>query len=110
MVKESKEVYKKMDQVIFKHANSLVSPDNLRAELEQEAGESKPTPHYIVAAYPRPGAVLTHIVMQFVKEFRKQSGTARTESAPLKAFVSGLMEQPAQRCAAPKTHNHEEIS
>ena len=54
MVKESKEVYKKMDKVIFEHANSLISPDNLRAELEQEEGEDHPGPHYIVAAYPRP--------------------------------------------------------
>ncbi len=92
MVKESKEVYKKMDKVIFRHANSLISPDNLRAELEQEAGESAPGPHYIVAAYPRPGAVLTHLVMQFIRKLQKQSGTVRMESAPLKAFVSGLME------------------
>ncbi|MFA5784971.1 MAG: GH116 family glycosyl hydrolase [Phycisphaerae bacterium] len=31
MVKESKEVYKVMDKVIFDYANSLISPDNLRA-------------------------------------------------------------------------------
>jgi uncharacterized protein (DUF608 family) len=36
LVKESKEVYKAMDKVIFQHANSLISPDNLRAELEKE--------------------------------------------------------------------------
>jgi hypothetical protein len=50
LVKESKEVYKVMDNVIFQHANSLISPDNLRAELEQEEGESAPGPHYIVAS------------------------------------------------------------
>jgi hypothetical protein len=91
MVKESKDVYKKMDKVIFEHANSLISPDNLRAELEQEAGESAPGPHYIVAAYPRPGAVLTQLVMQFVKEFQMRKGTVKIDSIPLKSFVSDLM-------------------
>jgi uncharacterized protein (DUF608 family) len=91
MVKESKEVYKKMDKVIFEHANSLISPDNLRAELEQEAGESAPGPHYIVAAYPRPGAILTQLVMQFVKELQKRTNTVKIDSMPLKSFVSDLM-------------------
>ncbi len=91
MVKESKEVYKKMDGVIFQHANSLISPDNLRAELEQEAGESAPRPHYIVAAYPRPGAILTQLVMQFVKDLQKRTNTVKINSMPLKSFVSDLM-------------------
>ncbi len=91
LVKESKEVYKVMDKVIFQHANSLISPDNLRAELEQEEGESSPGPHYIVAAYPRPGAVLTQIVIQHVKELQKQKGTTKIESKLLKSFVTTLM-------------------
>ena len=91
MVKESKEVYKVMDKVIFLHANSLISPDNIRAELEQEEGESAPGPHYIVAAYPRPGAVLTQIVMQHVKELQKQKNTTKIESKLLKSFVTNLM-------------------
>jgi uncharacterized protein (DUF608 family) len=91
MVKESKEVYKVMDKVIFQHANSLISPDNLRAELEQEEGESAPGPHYIVAAYPRPGAVMTQIVMQHVKELQKQRGTKKIDSKSLKSFVTALM-------------------
>jgi len=91
LVKESKEVYKAMDKVIFQHANSLISPDNLRAELEQEEGESAPGPHYIVAAYPRPGAVLTHIVMQFIKELQKRTGSTKINSKQLKSFVTALM-------------------
>jgi uncharacterized protein (DUF608 family) len=91
MVKESKEVYKAMDKVIFQHGNSLISPDNLRAELEQEQGESAPQPHYIVAAYPRPGAVMTQIVMQHVKELQKRTGTRRIDSEPLKSFIANLM-------------------
>ena len=91
LVKESKEVYKAMDKVIFQHANSLISPDNLRAEWEQEAGESAPGPHYIVAAYPRPGAVMTQIVMQHVKELQKRKGTKKIDSKGLKSFVTTLM-------------------
>jgi uncharacterized protein (DUF608 family) len=91
MVRESKEVYKVMDKVIFQHANSLISPDNLRAELEQEEGESAPGPHYIVAAYPRPGAVLTQIVIQHVKELQKRKGTTTIDSKPLRSFVTTLM-------------------
>ena len=91
LTKESKEVYKAMDKVIFQHANSLISPDNLRAELEQEEGESAPGPHYIVAAYPRPGAVMTQIVMQHVKELQRQTGSKKIDSEQLKSFVTNLM-------------------
>ncbi len=91
LVKESKEVYKAMDKVVFQHANSLITPDNLRAEYEKEEGESKPGPHYIVAAYPRPGAVLTHIVIQFIKELQKQTKTETIDSRQLKSFVTALI-------------------
>jgi len=91
LMEESKEVYKAMDKVIFQYANSLISPDNLRAELEQEEGESAPKPHYIVAAYPRPGAVMTQIVMQHVKELQEQTGSKKIDSTYLKSFVTDLM-------------------
>jgi non-lysosomal glucosylceramidase len=91
MVRESKEVYRVMDKVIFQHANSLISPDNLRAELEQEEGESAPRPHYIVAAYPRPGAILTQLVIQFIRNRQKQTGTITIDSKQLKSFVAALM-------------------
>jgi uncharacterized protein (DUF608 family) len=91
MAKESKEVYKAMDKVVFQYGNSLITPDNLRAEMEQEMGESAPGPHYIVAAYPRPGAILTHIVMQHVKGIQKKKGTATIDGQALKSFVTDLM-------------------
>jgi uncharacterized protein (DUF608 family) len=91
LIQESKEVYKAMDKVIFQHANSLISPDNLRAELEQEAGESTARPHYIVAAYPRPGAILTQIVIQYIKEQQRQTGTTKISSEQLKSFITALM-------------------
>ncbi|MDZ7260663.1 MAG: hypothetical protein ONB05_00885, partial [candidate division KSB1 bacterium] len=91
LVEESKEVYKAMDKVIFQHGNSLISPDNLRAELEQEEGESAPGPHYIVAAYPRPGAILTHLVIQFIKETQQRTKTRKIDSRQLQAFVATLI-------------------
>lgn len=91
LTKESKEVYKAMDKVIFQYANSLISPDNLRAELEQEEGESAPGPHYIVAAYPRPGAVFTQIVLQYIKELQKKTNCKKIDSKYLKSFITDLV-------------------
>lgn len=93
LVEESKEVYKAMDKVVFQHGNSLISPDNLRAELEKEEGELVKGPHYIVAAYPRPGAVLTQIIMQFVKDTQSQTRAARIDSEQLRPFIKGLTMQ-----------------
>ena len=91
MVKESKQVYKAMDKVVFQYANSLITPDNLRAEMEKEAGESTAGPHYIVAAYPRPGAILTQIVMQFIKEIQQRTASATIDSQQLNSFITALM-------------------
>ena len=91
LVKESKEVYKAMDKVIFDYANSLISPDNLRAEMEQEMGETEPGPHYIVAAYPRPGAILTQIVMQFIRDQQKRTKKIRVDSKQMVSFLKSLM-------------------
>jgi uncharacterized protein (DUF608 family) len=91
LAKESKAVYKAMDKVIFQYGNSLISPDNLRAELELEAGEPKPGPHYIVAAYPRPGAILTQLVIQFIKQQQKKNKTIKINSKTLKSFATALL-------------------
>jgi uncharacterized protein (DUF608 family) len=91
LTKESKEVYKYMDKVVFQHANSLITPDNLRAEYEKEAGETAAGPHYIVAAYPRPGAILTQIVMQHIKDLQKRKGVRKIDSRDLQAFIADLM-------------------
>jgi uncharacterized protein (DUF608 family) len=91
MVNESKEVYKAMDKVVFEHGNSLITPDNLRAEYEKEEGEATRGPHYIVAAYPRPGAVMTHIVMQCIKELQKQTKATVIDSGQLKSYIIDLM-------------------
>jgi len=91
MVEESKEVYKHMDRVVFEYANTLITPDNLRAELELEAGESEPGPHYIVAAYPRPGAVWTHLVLNHIKEMQARKKSKTIESEDLISFFPDLL-------------------
>ena len=94
MVKESKDVYKHMDRVVFDYGNSMITPDNLRAELEKEAGESVPGPHYIVAAYPRPGAVWTHLVMNHIKDLQAKTQSKTIESKDLIPFFSELLNGP----------------
>ena len=90
LVNESKEVYKAMDKVIFEYGNSLISPDNLRAEFEKERGEKVKGPHYIVAAYPRPGAVLTQLPLQFIKETQQRTGAMKVDTPALRSFVSSI--------------------
>ncbi len=97
MVKESKDVYKHMDKVVFDYGNSLITPDNLRAELEKEAGESAPGPHYIVAAYPRPGAVWTHLVMQYIKDLQTKKKIRTVDSQSLISFLSDFWSAPKKR-------------
>ena len=91
MVRESKEVYKYMDRVVFDYANSMITPDNLRAELEKEMGETKAGPHYIVAAYPRPGAVWTHLVMDYIKDLQEKKKSRTIESQDLMPFFPELL-------------------
>jgi hypothetical protein len=91
LAKESKEVYKAMDRVVFQYANSLITPDNLRAELEKEEGEQEKGPHYIVAAYPRPGAILTHIVIQYIKDLQERTGSTKVDSDHLNCLMTGLV-------------------
>jgi uncharacterized protein (DUF608 family) len=96
MAKESKEVYKAMDRVVFDYANSMITPDNLRAELETEMGETVPGPHYIVAAYPRPGAVWTHLVMNYIKDLQGTKKSRTIESPELITFYPELLKAPVK--------------
>jgi uncharacterized protein (DUF608 family) len=91
LTKESKEVYKHMDRVIFDYANSMITPDNLRAELEIEAGETVPGPHYIVAAYPRPGAIWSHLVLNRIKAIQEKTKSKTVDSKDLMPLVSELL-------------------
>ncbi|MDD5454551.1 MAG: GH116 family glycosyl hydrolase, partial [Candidatus Ratteibacteria bacterium] len=90
LVKESKEVYKVMDNVIFQHGNSLITPESVRPTLEKEKGETKPGPHYIVAGYTRPGAIFTQLAINFVRERQKQTNTGVIDSKQLNFFIKNL--------------------
>jgi hypothetical protein len=83
-----------MDRVVFDYGNSMITADNLRAELETEAGETAPGPHYIVAAYPRPGAVWTHLVMNYIKDQQARTKSRTVESRALMPFYPGLLQGP----------------
>jgi uncharacterized protein (DUF608 family) len=96
MAKESKDVLKHMDKVVYEYGNSLITPDNLRAEWEKEAGESAPGPHYIVAAYPRPGAVWTHLALQYIKERQAETKSPTVDSKSLQAFLADLVRETPQ--------------
>ncbi len=91
MAKESKDVYKHMDRVVFEFGNSMITPDNLRAELEKEAGEKSAGPHYIVAAYPRPGAVWTHLVLNYIKSLQGKGKSSTIGTEALRKFLADLL-------------------
>jgi hypothetical protein len=61
--------------------------------LEKEAGESAPGPHYIVAAYPRPGAVWTHLFIQHIRDLQEKTKAKTVDSKSLISFLSGLWEE-----------------
>ncbi|MCS7338527.1 MAG: non-lysosomal glucosylceramidase [Verrucomicrobiae bacterium] len=85
MTEESKQVYRLMDKVIFQHGHSLISPESVRPTLEKEKGETKKGPHYIVAGYPRPGAIFTHLAIQHVKQVQEQTGKQQVEPEKLQS-------------------------
>jgi uncharacterized protein (DUF608 family) len=93
LVKESKQVYKVMDKVVFQHANSLITPESVRPTFEKEAGESKPGPHYIVCGYTRPGAIYSQLAMLFIKELQQKTGSITIDSQQLKSFITDLFKQ-----------------
>jgi uncharacterized protein (DUF608 family) len=93
LVKESKEVYKVMDKVVFQHANSLITPESVRPTFEKEAGESKPGPHYIVCGYTRPGAIYSQLAMLFIKGLQQQTGSTIIDSQQLQSFITDLFRQ-----------------
>jgi len=88
--KESEEIYKVIDRVIFEYGNSLITPESVRPTFEKEKGETKKGPHYIVACYPRPGAIFTHLMIQYVKEKQKETKKQTVDSKDLIAFADSL--------------------
>jgi len=93
LVKESKEVYKVMDKVVFQHANSLITPESIRPTFEKEKGESTKGPHYIVCGYTRPGAIFSQLVMLFIKEQQQRTGTITIDSQLLSSFLTAVFKK-----------------
>ena len=54
-------------------------------------GETAPGPHYIVAAYPRPGAVWSHLVMNYIKDQKATKKSKTIESQDLMPFYPELL-------------------
>jgi hypothetical protein len=59
-------------------------------------GETVPGPHYIVAAYPRPGAVWTHLVMNYIKDLQGTKKSRTIESPELITFYPELLKAPVK--------------
>lgn len=88
---ESKDVYAMMDTIIFGHGNSLNTAESVRPEYEKQEGEKKAGPHYIVASYPRPGAVYDILFLNAIKqEWENNPGVEYISSEKLQKIRSGI--------------------
>lgn len=87
---ESKEVYKLMDKIIYEYGNTLITPESVRPTFEKEKGETKKGPHYIVAGYPRPGAIFSQLMFLFVKETQKETKNTIIGSEKLISFLDNV--------------------
>jgi uncharacterized protein (DUF608 family) len=91
MAKESKEVYHLMDTIIFDHGNSLNTAESVRPKYEKQPGEKKAGPHYIVASYPRPGAIYDILFLNAIKEeWRKNPDAEYISTEKLQAIRSEI--------------------
>jgi uncharacterized protein (DUF608 family) len=91
MTKESKEVYGLMDSIIFEHGNSLNTAESVRPKYEKQPGEKKAGPHYIVASYPRPGAIYDMLFLNAIKkEWQKNPGVEFISSEKLQKIRSEI--------------------
>ncbi len=91
MYDESKQIYKKMDEIIFEHGNSLNTAESVRPEYEKQEGEKKTQPHYIVASYPRPGAVYDLLYLESIKkEWGRTPDAEYIDTERLQAIRNGI--------------------
>ncbi len=91
MTKESKEVYRLMDTIIFEHGNSLNTAESVRPKYEKQPGEKKAGPHYIVASYPRPGAIYDILFLNAIKKaWQKNPEAAYISTEKLQAIRSEI--------------------
>ncbi|NLE00433.1 MAG: hypothetical protein GX640_11215 [Fibrobacter sp.] len=88
---ESKEVYRMMDKIIFDHGNSLNTAESVRPEYEKQVGEKVAGPHYIVASYPRPGAIYDILFLNAIKrEWDLNPDSSFIESEKLQVIRSEI--------------------
>jgi hypothetical protein len=88
---ESKDVYRMMDKIIFGHGNSLNTAESVRPEYEKQEGEKKAAPHYIVASYPRPGAIYDVLFLNAIKqEWENNQGAEYISSERLQSIREGI--------------------
>lgn len=93
LYEESKEIYKKMDEIIFEHGNSLNTAESVRPEYEKQPGEKKAQPHYIVASYPRPGAVYDILYLEAIKrEWEKTPDAEYIDSQRLQSIRKSIFQ------------------
>jgi uncharacterized protein (DUF608 family) len=91
MFDESKQIYQKMDEIIFEHGNSLNTAESVRPEYEKQEGEKKAQPHYIVASYPRPGAVYDLLYLEEIKiEWERNPGAEYIDTEILQSIRNGI--------------------
>jgi uncharacterized protein (DUF608 family) len=93
MFDESKQIYSKMDEIIFEHGNSLNTAESVRPEHEKQPGERKAQPHYIVASYPRPGAVYDMLYLDAIKkEWEKTPDAEYIDTERLQSIRGGIFQ------------------
>jgi len=91
LVDESKDVYRMMDRIIFEHGNSLNTAESVRPDLEKQEGEKKAGPHYIVASYPRPGAMYDILFLNAIRrEWEATPDASFIGSDRLQRIVEGI--------------------
>ena len=91
LIEESSEVFKMMDCIIFDYGNSLNTAESVRPEYERQEGERRARPHYIVASYPRPGAVYDTLFLGAIKrEWKKNPDAPYIGSEKLQEIRRGI--------------------
>ena len=80
-----------MDRIIFYHGNSLNTAESVRPKHEKQPGEKKAGPHYIVASYPRPGAIYDVLYLNAIKEaWKRNPEAAYISCGTLQKIRSGI--------------------
>ena len=93
MVKESKDVYKHMDRVVFDYGNSMITPDNLRAELEQERKRHPGNALHCCRLSPAGRGMDAPCHAAHLRDLQAQKGATIIDSKSLMSFLSELLKE-----------------